>query len=161
MTDFIPHFWQPIEEPQAWLIFLFPFAAFLINSLVIRPFFNQDSKLSGWITIGSLAASFVLSVYAVGSVAANDGRSIGWGSHEWVEVANFKMTVGIMMNSLTAVMLLVVTGVSLLVQIYSIGYMKGDSGYSRYFAYMSLFTASMVGLVMSSNLVQLFVSGNW
>ena len=157
MTDFIPNFWQQIEEPQAWLIFLFPLGAFLVNSLIIRPFFNQYSKLSGWITVVSLTASFVLSVYAVGSVAANDGRSIGWASHEWVEVANFKMTVGIMMNSLTALMLLVVTGVSLLVQIYSMGYMKGDSGYSRYFAYMSLFTASMVGLVMSSNIVQLFV----
>ena len=61
------------------------------------------------------------------------------------------------MDGLTAIMLVVVTGVSLLVQIYSTGYMKGDPGYARYFAYMSFFTASMVGLVVASNVIQLFV----
>ena len=60
-------------------------------------------------------------------------------------------------DPLTAVMIVVVSFVSLLVQIYSQGYMQGDSGYHRYFAYMSLFTASMLGLVMARNLVQLFV----
>ena len=54
-------------------------------------------------------------------------------------------------------MLVVVTGVSLMVQVYSIGYMRGDPGYARYFAYMSLFTASMVGLVIASNVIQLYV----
>ena len=61
------------------------------------------------------------------------------------------------MDGLTAIMLVVVTGVSLLVQIYSTGYMKGDPGYARYFAYMSFFTASMIGLVVAANVIQLFV----
>ena len=61
------------------------------------------------------------------------------------------------MDGLTAIMLVVVTGVSLLVQVYSTGYMKGDPGYARYFAFMSFFTASMVGLVVASNVIQLFV----
>ncbi|MAG11349.1 MAG: hypothetical protein CMI52_00880 [Parcubacteria group bacterium] len=54
-------------------------------------------------------------------------------------------------------MLVVVTGVSLMVQVYSLGYMRGDPGFARYYAYMSLFTASMIGLVLASNIVQLFV----
>ena len=62
-----------------------------------------------------------------------------------------------MVDELTAIMLVVVTGVSLMVQIYSVGYMRGDPGYPRYFAVMSLFTASMVGLVIASNIIQLYV----
>ena len=61
------------------------------------------------------------------------------------------------MDPLTAIMLIVVTGVSLLIQIYSVGYMKGDESYARYFAYMSLFTASMIGLVLAANIIQLYV----
>ena len=62
-----------------------------------------------------------------------------------------------MLDGLTTIMLVVVSSVSLLVQIYSTGYMKNDGGYSRYFTYMSLFTASMIGLVLASNLIQMFV----
>ena len=62
-----------------------------------------------------------------------------------------------LVDPLTAIMLVVVTGVSLMVQVYSIGYMHGDPGYARYFAYMALFTASMVGLVLAGNIVQLYV----
>ena len=58
-------------------------------------------------------------------------------------------------------MLVVVTTVSLMVQIYSQGYMKGDPGYTRYYAWMSLFTMSMLGLVMSSSLLFMFISGRW
>ena len=61
------------------------------------------------------------------------------------------------MDPLTAIMLVVVTGVSLMVQIYSVGYMHGDDGYARYFAYMSLFTCAMLGLVLANNLIQMFV----
>ncbi len=93
---------------------------------------------------------------------------------KWLEIGNFEFTVGILMDPLTAIMLVTVTGVSLMVQIYSTGYMKnpishtedsthdgpvelGIPVYARYFAYMSLFTASMLGLVMAANIVQLFI----
>ena len=77
--------------------------------------------------------------------------------HDWVTVGDLQVRLGVMLNPLTAVMLVVVTGVSLMVQVYSQGYMKDDPGYARYFAFMSLFTASMVGLVIASNIVQLYV----
>ena len=75
----------------------------------------------------------------------------------WLVVGNLHFSVGILMDALTAVMLVVVTTVSLMVQIYSQGYMKGDPGYHRYYAWMSLFTASMLGLVLADNLLLMFV----
>jgi NADH:ubiquinone oxidoreductase subunit 5 (subunit L)/multisubunit Na+/H+ antiporter MnhA subunit len=78
-------------------------------------------------------------------------------SFSWIAIASFDVTFGIILDPLTVSMLVVVTFVSLLVQVYSISYMSHDSGYSRYFAYMSLFTASMIGLVIASNVVQLFI----
>ena len=82
---------------------------------------------------------------------------VDWSPHSWLTVGNFDFALGILMDPLTAIMLVVVTGVSLMVQVYSVGYMRGDQGYARYFAYMSLFTASMIGLVLASNIVQLYV----
>ena len=75
----------------------------------------------------------------------------------WLTVGAMHFSVGILMDSLTAVMLVVVTTVSLMVQIYSQGYMHGDPGYHRYYAWMSLFTASMLGLVLANNLLFMFV----
>jgi NADH-quinone oxidoreductase subunit L len=76
---------------------------------------------------------------------------------EWLEVGGATIEFGLLIDPLTAVMLIVVTSVSLLVQIYSLGYMKGDPSFSRYYAYMSLFTAAMLGLVISSNIIQLYM----
>ena len=74
-----------------------------------------------------------------------------------LEVGGASIDMGLLIDPLTAVMLVVVTAVSLLIQVYSLGYMHGDSGFCRYYAYMSLFTAAMLGLVLSSNIVQLYV----
>ena len=76
---------------------------------------------------------------------------------EWINFGSFSIEFGVILDQLTAIMLVVVSGISLLVQIYSIGYMMKDVSYVRYFAYMSLFTASMLGLVISRNLIQIFV----
>jgi|TARA_B100001750_G_scaffold218234_1_gene204204 NADH-quinone oxidoreductase subunit L len=108
------------------------------------------------------------------TVASNKNHGQDWETHSWLEIGDFHFTVGILLDPLTAIMLVVVTGVSLMVQIYSMGYMKpsshepensehhgpeelGNPVYARYFAYMSLFTASMLGLVMAANVVQMFV----
>jgi NADH-quinone oxidoreductase subunit L len=72
-------------------------------------------------------------------------------------VDTLRVNLGLTVDGLTAIMLIVVTGVSFLVQVYSQGYMAGDRGYSRYFAFMSLFTGSMLGLVLASNILMLFV----
>ncbi|MXY43909.1 MAG: NADH-quinone oxidoreductase subunit L [Dehalococcoidia bacterium] len=144
-------------EIAAWLVFLLPLASFVLIVAFIRPFFNRFAEVAGQITIGAIAIAFALSLALFVEVVNNGGRQIGWTGHEWLVVGEFDLSMGIFMDALTAVMLVVVTGVSLLVQVYSTGYMKGDPGYARYFAYMSFFTASMVGLVVASNVIQLFV----
>ena len=144
-------------EIAAWLVFLLPLASFVLIVAFIRPFFNQYADVAGRITIGAIAIAFTLALVLFVEVVQNGGRQIGWTGHEWLVVGDFDLSLGIFMDGLTAIMLIVVTGVSLLVQIYSTGYMKGDPGYARYFAYMSFFTASMVGLVVAANVIQLFV----
>ena len=144
-------------ELAAWLVFFLPMASFLMIALVIRPFFNRFAAVAGHITVASIFAAFALAVILLTEVARNDGNSIGWATHQWLIAGDLEIRVGIVMDSLTAIMLVIVTGVSLLVQIYSIGYLKGDPGNARYFAYMSFFTASMVGLALAANIIQLFV----
>ncbi len=147
-----------ISELAAWLIFLLPLGSFALIAFLIRPFLARELHvLAGYATIAAIGVSFVLSVWALGSVVEGHNAEIGWASHEWMTVGEFRFTVGILMDPLTAIMLFVVTGVSLLIQIYSLGYMKGDDGFARYYAFMSLFTASMIGLVLARNVIQLFV----
>ena len=145
-----------MTESAAWAILFLPLAAFLLNGLLIRPFFGPRSPLAGYATIAAVGGAFLLSLWALQQVVAGHGE-IGWASHEWVTVGSLEVRVGILMDPLTAIMLVVVTGVSLAVQVYSVGYMHGDRGYVRYYAYMSLFTASMVGLVLASSVLQMFV----
>jgi NADH-quinone oxidoreductase subunit L len=144
-----------MTEFSAWLIFLIPMTSFLVIALIIRPFFNRYSQVAGYITIASVAVSFLLSLWALGEVRGVDGP-IGWPAREWLSVGPLTISFGILFDSLTAIMAVVVTGVSLMVQIYSKGYMKGDQGYARYYCFMSLFTASMLGLLMARNILQMY-----
>jgi len=142
----------------AWAILLLPLASFVIISLVIRPFFNRLPKLSGYITIGAITLSLAFSLWALADVADAPGHRLEMPDIEWLVIGDsLKIHLGLIMDSLTVVMLVVVTVVSLMVQIYSLGYMRGDPGYHRYYAFMSLFTASMLGLVMADNLLFLYV----
>ena len=143
-------------ESAAWAIFFLPLASFVLIGMVIRPFFNNRNALAGYLTIGAIGGAFALSLWALKSTTGHHNE-IGYASHEWLTVGQLEIRIGILMNSLTAIMLVVVTGVSLVVQVYSQGYMKGDGGYARYYAYMSLFTASMLGLVLASSILQMFV----
>ena len=145
-----------INETAVWLIFLLPLASFAVIVLVVRPFVGRESKVASHLTIASLAVGLGLSVWALASVIEQEG-TVAFAPHAWLKVADLQINIGILLDPLTAVMLVVVTGVSLMVQVYSTGYMKGDDGYARYFAFMSLFSASMVGLVLASNIVQLYV----
>ena len=145
-----------ISEAAVWLIWWLPLASFVVIVFVVRPWFNRYSLSAGYLTILSVATSLALSVWALASVI-NDGDQLVWPAHTWLTVGNLDLAFGILLDPLTAIMLVVASGVSLLIQVYSLGYMKGDQGFARYFAYMSLFTASMLGLVMASNIIQLFV----
>ncbi|TWG37501.1 NADH dehydrogenase subunit L [Acidovorax delafieldii] len=112
-------------------------------------------RLSHTLTILGVLVAFILSAMTLKSVAL-DGARFNETLYTWMVVGGLKMEVGFLIDSLTAMMMVVVTFVSLMVHIYTIGYMEEDEGYNRFFAYISLFTFSMLMLVMSNNLLQLF-----
>ena len=105
-------------------------------------------------TILGVAIAFVLSVMVLLDVM--NGAGFNATVYDWMTIGSLKMEVGFLVDSLTAMMMVVVTFVSLMVHIYTVGYMDGDPGYNRFFAYISLFTFSMLMLVMSNNFLQLF-----
>ena len=109
---------------------------------------------SHWATILGVALAFVCSSVALVQVV--DGARFNATVYEWMVVGKLVMEVGFLVDGLTAMMMVVVTFVSLMVHIYTIGYMEDDDGYQRFFAYISLFTFSMLMLVMSNNFLQLF-----
>jgi NADH-quinone oxidoreductase subunit L len=112
-------------------------------------------KVTHTLTIAGVLLAFVLSVMTLQSVV-QDGARLNETLYTWMVVGGLKMEIGFMVDGLTAMMMVVVTFVSLMVHIYTIGYMKEDEGYNRFFAYISLFTFSMLMLVMSNNMLQLF-----
>ena len=144
-----------MREAATWTIFLLPLASFAIISLVIRPFLNRYSFLSGLVLIAALATALGLSVWTLRTVIA--GPPLEFEAHEWLKAGDATIALGLLVDPLTAIMLVVVSGVSLMVQVYSQGYMRHDPSYSRYFAFMSLFSAAMLGLVLASNIIQLYV----
>ncbi len=105
-------------------------------------------------TILGVLVAFVLSASTLMNVM--DGARFNATIYEWMQIGGLKMEIGFMVDGLTAMMMCVVTFVSLMVHLYTIGYMAEDDGYNRFFSYISLFTFSMLMLVMSNNLLQLF-----
>ncbi|MGB4361276.1 MAG: NADH-quinone oxidoreductase subunit L [Rhodoferax sp.] len=112
-------------------------------------------RLSHSVTILGVLLSFVLSAMTLQSVVV-DGARFNETIYTWMVVGGLKMEIGFLVDGLTAMMMCVVTFVSLMVHIYTVGYMEEDEGYNRFFAYISLFTFSMLMLVMSNNMLQLF-----
>lgn len=106
-------------------------------------------------TIAGVAVAFILSAYVLKLVLV-DGETYNAAVYQWLQAGSLSIEVGFMVDALTAVMMVVVTFVSLMVHIYTIGYMHDDPGYSRFFSYISLFTFAMLMLVMANNFMQLF-----
>ncbi len=107
------------------------------------------------VTILGVLVSFICSAMVLKAVAL-DGARFNETIYEWMVIGSLKMEVGFLIDSLSAMMMCVVTFVSLMVHVYTIGYMEEDPGYQRFFSYISLFTFSMLMLVMSNNFLQLF-----
>ena len=160
-----------VTEQLIWLIFLLPLISFFICSVIVRQLFNHHSIIAGYTAIILIGLSFLISVLAFYEVIINHNEITNT-PIEWLTIGKFSLSIGLLLDPLTIVMLTVVTGVSLMVQIYSLGYMKGEDQQSnhsedpaelgqpvlsRYFSYMSLFTASMLGLILASNIIQLFI----
>ena len=133
------------------LIPFLPLAAFLMNILFGRKYLKENSH---WVSILAVAGSWVVSVITLRDVLS--GKVINEDIYSWIVSGEFKVSVGFLVDQLTAVMLIVVTTCSALIQIYSVGYMHGDKGYYRFFAYLSLFTFCMLMLVMANNFLQLY-----
>ncbi len=133
----------------------------LVGALLVGLFGTQlggrlmGRRLSHWLTILGVFVAFVVSVITLKSVAW-DGARFNETLYTWMVVGGLKMEIGFLVDGLTAMMMCVVTFVSLMVHIYTVGYMAEDEGYNRFFAYISLFTFAMLMLVMSNNLLQLF-----
>ena len=145
-----------VPEAVVWAIYLAPVASFVtIVALHRHPRFKDE--WAGWITIAALGVAWLAALWTLDSAIEADGESLGFHAHEWVTLFNLEVTLGVHIDGLSAIMAFVVTSVSLLVQIYSTGYMHGDRSYARYFAFMSLFSAAMLGLVLASSLLQLFI----
>ena len=106
------------------------------------------------VTIFGVTAAFILSVFVFQDVQA--GKTFNGAIYTWLATEGINLQIGFLIDSLTVTMMLVVTFVSLMVHIYTIGYMAEDDGYTRFFSYISLFTFSMLMLVMSNNFLQLF-----
>jgi len=112
-------------------------------------------RITHSLTILGVLVAFILSAQTLWSVGV-DGARFNETLYTWMVVGGLKMEIGFLIDGLTAMMMCVVTFVSLMVHIYTIGYMEEDEGYNRFFSYISLFTFSMLMLVMSNNMLQLF-----
>ncbi|MGD8323275.1 MAG: proton-conducting transporter membrane subunit, partial [Gammaproteobacteria bacterium] len=108
------------------------------------------------VTILAVALSCGLSAYVLYALASGAAEPYNGTVYEWANVGSLSLEVGFLVDRLTAVMMTVVTFVSLAVHVYTIGYMHDDPGYQRFFSYISLFTFAMLMLVMSNNFLQLF-----
>lgn len=139
---------------HAWLIPLLPAVAFLIIGLFTR----QSKTTSALIAISLSVVSFLLALGVL--LAVIDGPIVMAEPFVmktlWAKIGHIALTMGVLVDPLTAMMLMVVTTVSLLVQIYSVGYMAHDPGAGRFFAFLSLFASSMLGLVLSVNFLQMY-----
>ncbi len=146
-----------IPSELIWAVWLLPLAAFAIIAPLIRPFQGKTEPAS-YISIAAVSLSLVLSLWLLASVGQTPDHQILLSGFNWLAISGGPtFNFGLLIDLLSVVMLVVVSSVSLMVQIYSRAYMHSDPSYMRYFAFISLFTASMLGLVMSSNLLSTFV----
>jgi len=142
----------------AWLIPLLPLAAALIIGTGLITFNKSTNKLRSLWSILSVSATGGAGVMSANLLWSQiQGHEPYLYTFEWVQAGNFHLNMGFVIDHLTALMLVIVTSVAFLVQIYTDGYMAHDPSYVRFYAYLSLFTSSMLGLVISPNLVQIYI----
>jgi NADH-quinone oxidoreductase subunit L len=148
---------QTLSASTLLAVPLAPLAGSLIAGIFGTTFGGNwiGRRLSHTFTILGVLIAFIISAMTLKSVAV-DGARFNQTIYEWMVIGGLKMEIGFLVDGLTAMMMCVVTFVSLMVHIYTIGYMEEDDGYNRFFAYISLFTFSMLMLVMSNNFLQLF-----
>jgi len=135
-----------------WIV-LAPLAGAMVAGLAGRAVGRAGAHS---VTIAGVASSTVLSFFVFKAVVLDGGAGFNGPAYVWGEVGGLSLEIGFLIDELSATMMLVVSFVSLMIHIYTIGYMADDPGYQRFFSYISLFTFSMLMLVMSNNYLQLF-----
>ncbi len=129
----------------------------LFAAIIVGLFGRQIGRASAhWLTILAVGLSFVLSVMVLKNMYWDGGPVENYTLYTWAVSDGLQMNVGFLIDRLTVLMMVVVTFVSMVVHIYTVGYMAEDPGYQRFFSYIALFTFSMLMLVMSNNFLQLF-----
>src|SRR5258708_13310078 len=135
-----------MNNPAPWIILFSPLIAAALITVVTQPF----RKASSYLSVGGGGISFLFSVTVFAAPHQNAGFN-------WIDLGVFQVQLGYQIDEFSKMMLLVVTGVGLLIHIYSIGYMKDERGRSRYFAALSLFMFSMLGIVLANNFIMMFI----
>ena len=148
---------MPENFPQdlAWLILLLPLVAAIAITLFTRRFPRLSAQLSITAVVLAFLASFSLFLLMQEPLKMSSHAEAT--ALSWLSIGDLKVELGLRVDALSLLMLLIVTGVGGAIHIYSAGYMKDDPGYARYFACLSLFTFSMLGIVLANNLVMMFI----
>jgi len=141
-----------MEKLYLWIV-LAPLIGAITAGLLGKQIGRTGSHL---VTIAGVGFSTVASMFVLKYLLLDGGEAYNANLYTWAMVGELELKVGFLVDNLTAMMMAVVTFVSLMVHIYTIGYMKDDPGYQRFFSYISLFTFAMLVLVMSNNFLQLF-----
>ncbi len=137
-------------ENYAWLVLFLP----LLAAVSITLFTQKDARLSAQFSLWAVTLSFLASLTFL--LLLRDGQAVDLAMN-WLSVGPLRIDMGLHLDRLSVLMLLIVTGVGGVIHYYSYGYMTGDPGFSRYFASLSFFTFSMLGIVLANNFVQMFI----
>jgi len=136
-----------------WLVPLFPLLGFVINALGFGKWSKTSASIIG---IGSVLLSFV-SVIFLFMEYSGSGQAQTIKLFDWIVAGDLRIGFSFLVDALTLNMLLIITGIGLLIHIYSSGYMHHDEGFGKFFAYLNLFMFSMLILVLGSNFVMMFI----
>ena len=139
-------------DTLAPLVLLSPLLGFLVNALFGR---QLPRRVVGWVGAGSIGVAFLFALLILIQVLS--GQKLDQTYFIWWKSGDFNVPFNLYVDALSALMILVITGVGFMIHVYSIGYMREDPGYSRFFAYMNLFVLSMLLLVLAGNLVWLII----
>jgi NADH-quinone oxidoreductase subunit L len=145
-----------VPPTMLWIIPALPLAAVLLNLLIGD---RLGKRGTAWLACGAVGAAFVFAVRAVFALAARPeaDRAITEKIYTWMRVGDFSVDVAYLLDPLSAVMVLVVTGVGFLIHVYSVGYMAHDPSFRRFFLYLNLFMFAMLTLVLADNFLEMFV----
>jgi NADH-quinone oxidoreductase subunit L len=133
-----------------WIVLFLP----LVAAALITLFTRHDRKLSAGLSIAAVISGFGLSILFI---ALNHWQPARESAITWLAIGDLQIDLGVRLDPLSLLMMLVVTGVASVIHVYSWGYMSEDPGFSRFFAYLSLFTFSMLGIVLANNFLELFI----